>query len=349
MRPFTRTEERIMDRIQRDVPLNPAPFAVISRELKLDGNLLMETLRALKERRVVRNISGIFNARRLGYDSGLVAFRVPAAHTEAAAGFINAHPGVSHNYLRDHRFNLWFTLTVGPSVSLSRTVEALAAYCRAEESLVFKNERLYKIGFMLRMGDEDESEDEQEGHSAADTFPAAETGVQPLSTGDKMSIALLQRDLPIVERPFGALLREARSELGEEYLVAAGERLRRHGALRRYAAVLKHYNAGYGANAMTVWKTAGGDAEERAAVVFQDHRGVSHLYRRTIHPPVWEYPLFAMIHARSDAELDEIIKDLSERSGLRDYMVLRSMREFKKERVTYFSPEFDEWNRRYLK
>lgn len=347
MRPFTRIEERIMDRIQRDVPLDPAPFAVISRELKLDGQLLMETLRALKERRVVRNISGIFNARRLGYDSGLVAFRVPAAGVEEAAGFINSHPGVSHNYLRDHRFNLWFTLAVDPSAPLSRTVEALAARCRAEESLVFKNEKLYKIGFMLRMGDEDE--DEQEAPSAADNSPAPGIGVPPLTTDEKRSIALLQKDLPIVERPFGALLREARSELDEEYLVAAGERLKQQGTLRRYAAVLKHYNAGYGANAMTVWKTAGGDDEERAAGIFRDHRGVSHLYRRTVHPPVWEYPLFAMIHARGEAELGEIIKDLSERSGMRDYLVLRSMREFKKERVTYFSPEFDEWNRRHLK
>jgi hypothetical protein len=62
-------------------------------------------------------------------------------------------------------------------------------------------------------------------------------------------------------------------------------------------------------------------------------------------PGRWEHPLFAMIHARSDGELDGIIAALEERSGLRDYLVLKSLREFKKKRVTYFSPAFDEWKK----
>ena len=83
--------------------------------------------------------------------------------------------------------------------------------------------------------------------------------------------------------------------------------------------------------------------------VFLSNKSISHLYRRTEHPGRWEHPLFAMIHARSDGELDGIIAALEERSGLSDYLVLKSLREFKKKRVTYFSPAFDEWKKENMR
>lgn len=111
--------------------------------------------------------------------------------------------------------------------------------------------------------------------------------------------------------------------------------------MRRYAAVLRHRSAGFTANAMTAWKT-GEDFNDEA---FRECGAISHLYYRTIYPGRWEHPLFAMIHAKSKDELDGIIKDLSQKSGITDYLSLESIREFKKKRVTYFSDEFNEWKR----
>lgn len=95
---------------------------------------------------------------------------------------------------------------------------------------------------------------------------------------------------------------------------------------------------------MTVWKLA--DAATTPAVLeaFIRENAVSHLYSRTIYPGKWEYPLFAMIHAKSDGALEHIVHRLSNTSVIADYMVLKSMREFKKQRVTYFSNEFRKWH-----
>jgi DNA-binding Lrp family transcriptional regulator len=131
--------------------------------------------------------------------------------------------------------------------------------------------------------------------------------------------------------------------------VAIVEDLKLKGIMRRYAAVLKHYNAGYGANAMTAWRIGAGRTEDEVVPVFLSNKSISHLYRRTEHPGRWEHPLFAMIHARSDAELDGIIAALEAKSGLDDYLVLKSLREFKKKRVTYFSPAFDAWKKENMR
>jgi DNA-binding Lrp family transcriptional regulator len=343
---FTRTEERIINRIQEDIPLAVEPFRRIASELSLAEGDFMETVARLKEKRIVRNISAIFNAHRLGYHSSLVAFSVAGADVESAVTIINAHPGVSHNYLRDHRFNIWFTLAVDGATSLEDAASVLARMCRAGDHLILRTEKLYKIGFMLRMGD-DAPEDEEEDEAAVTngTAPAHDDGEYALSAEERDAVLLLQTDLPITPRPFDAIVAEAKSSMSAERLVAIGGELKLKRIMRRYAAVLKHYNAGYGANAMTAWKTGDGRMEDEVMPVFLSAKSISHLYRRTLHPGRWEHPLFAMIHARSDAELEGIIAALEEKSGLRDYLVLKSLREFKKKRVTYFSPAFDEWKK----
>jgi hypothetical protein len=76
---------------------------------------------------------------------------------------------------------------------------------------------------------------------------------------------------------------------------------------------------------------------------FIEQNAVTHLYLRTLYPGRWEYPLFAMVHARSPEELNEIINELSRKSGLNEYIVLDSLREFKKERINYFSDMLQNW------
>lgn len=345
---FSRAEERILNRIQEDIPLAADPFGRIADELSIPEAELLETVARLKEKRIVRNISAIFNAHRLGYHSSLVAFSVAEDDVDTAVSVINAHPGVSHNYLRDHRYNIWFTLAVDASTPLEETAAVLARLCRAADHLILRNEKLYKIGFMLRMGD-DAHDDDEEDAALANASAAPDDGEYTLSDEEREAVLLLQTDLPITRRPFDEIVDRAGSPMSARRLVAIGNELKHKGIMRRYAAVLKHYNAGYGANAMTAWKIGPDRAEEEIVPVFLSNRSISHLYRRTEHPGRWEHPLFAMIHARSDGELDGIVDALEKRSGLKDYLVLKSLREFKKKRVTYFSPAFDEWKKEYMR
>ena len=87
----------------------------------------MERTRQLLDERIIREITPIFDTTALGYSSMLVAARVDAEHPHRAAAVINEHPGVSHNYLRNHDFNLWFTIATAPDsqLGLDGTLEVL--------------------------------------------------------------------------------------------------------------------------------------------------------------------------------------------------------------------------------
>ena len=120
----------------------------------ISGSEVIRIVADLKERSVVRNISGIFSGENLGYHLSLVALKVPPERVEAAAAVINAHPGVSHNYLRDHAFNLWFTLAEEDEETLQKSARVIREKCGAEDYLMLRNEKLLKIGFVLPIGDE---------------------------------------------------------------------------------------------------------------------------------------------------------------------------------------------------
>jgi DNA-binding Lrp family transcriptional regulator len=339
---FTILEKTVLDRIQRDFPLVPDPFAEMARELSISEDEFLSTARSLKERGVIRNIAAIFNIAGLGYISILVAFQVGADDIDLAAGIINSHPGVSHNYLRVHRYNLWFTLASESEGMLAKTLSYLAAKAHAQDHLVFRNEQLLKIGLILDINGDGPSEDE--------LYPAAggpgKPGKLALTPDEKEALRLLQIDLPLVADPFAHLVDTMGGRISGDLLIDYLQEFSKKGVLRRYSAVLRHVKAGYTANAMTAWKYGKGDDLDRIAAIFFARPAISHLYLRSVHPGKWEYPLFAMIHARSEGELEDIIGNLSRESGLSDYMVLRTLREFKKERPVYFSNKFVEWESR---
>ena len=333
---FSSCEAKILNLIQRDFPLTERPFDAIGAMIGISGAEVLRIVADLKERSVVRNISGIFSGENLGYHLSLVALRVPSKRVEAAAAIINAHPGVSHNYLRDHAFNLWFTLAEEDEQTLQKSARVITEKCGAEDSLMLRNEKLLKIGFVLPIGDE--------------AAGAVESAQKPLSCRDILAredrdaVFLLQADLPLVERPFD-LLGETDLQWDGRRLIETGRRLLAAGVMRRYAAVLRHAQAGFTHNAMTAWKIDTDDSFSERIRPFMDEGAVTHLYLRTLYPGKWEYPLFAMMHARSSEELESLLDSLTRRSGLYDRLVLRSLYEYKKKKVRYFSPAFKKWKR----
>lgn len=331
---FSPEQEAVLNAIQSPLPFVRLPFLVLEKEIGIPEGDIIRITQELKDEGVIRSIAGIFNGSALGYKLSLVAFSVEERDIERSAAKINAHPGVSHNYLRDHKFNIWFTIAETSDEDLQRSVNALAKASNAAEHLLLKNERMIKIGFRLNFGSSGKAApvDKRRGDNSQ------------LTDVEKETVLLLQKDMPVVPRPFKELA--AGSNLSEDELIENAAALEEKGVLRRYAGVLRHQKAGYNSNAMTAWKlNAAADEEETEAAIkyFAEEPAVTHLYLRTVYPGRWEYPLFAMIHGRSDEELNGIINGLEEKSGLRDKLVLRSLKEFKKQRVIYFSPEFNKW------
>jgi len=329
---FTPLQGKVLDALQSPLPFVRRPFLVLEKELGIPEGDIINIAGELKKDGVIRNIAGIFDGERLGYSLSLVAFQLSNENVERAAALVNAHPGVSHNYLRDHKYNLWFTIAENSAKNLKRSIDVLALNSGALSHLIMKNERLIKIGFRLNMA------------ASPSPQPAAalRSGEQrALTQREKTAVWLLQKDMPLCERPFKELSVE--TDFSEDELIETAASLEENGVMRRYSAVLRHQKAGYNFNAMTAWKFTKNSSDDKAIKPFAESPSVTHLYVRTVHPGEWEYPLFAMIHAKSENELNEIIDDLSKQSGLYDKLVLHSLKEFKKQKVIYFSPDFQKW------
>ena len=119
------TDRRLLDIIQTGFPLEARPYARLGRELGLPENEVLERVRGLKARGVIRRLGANFDSRRLGWKSTLCGAKVPEGQLEAFIAEVNRLPGVTHNYLRDHLYNVWFTLIAPSETALDATLRDL--------------------------------------------------------------------------------------------------------------------------------------------------------------------------------------------------------------------------------
>lgn len=322
-------DRRILDLIQSKFPLVPQPYVILAEQAKTCEGDVLERLQRLRDVRIVREISAIFDSVRLGYRSTLATMAVDPARIEEVADIVSAHPCVSHNYERDHRFNLWFTMTVPPDVSVDGEIGNLARTAGADDFLVLPATRRFKIGVDFSLG----TRKTDAGQSSTAPLPKEDEELPSFTDREIDAIRALQRDLPLVTRPFESVAAEFGFE--EAGLLEQAKRFLDTGIMRRYAAVLRHQHVGYTSNGMGCWAIPPERIDE-AGRLGAAERAVSHCYERPAFPPRWPYNFFTMVHAQSDDEVREIIERL--RGGLQptDYIVLFSHREFKKQRVRYF-------------
>ena len=113
-------DNEILNEIQWTFPLVPRPFDEIAKKFNISAEEVKTRLTKMKRKGVLRQLSAIFDTRKLGYTSSLVAMEIEGDKLEKVAYIINKHPGVSHNYEREHQFNLWFTLAVPPGSGLRK-------------------------------------------------------------------------------------------------------------------------------------------------------------------------------------------------------------------------------------
>jgi DNA-binding Lrp family transcriptional regulator len=333
-------DRELLNELQAGLALVREPYAEIGARLGMDEEEVLRRLRALKDGAIVRQLSAIFDTRALGYTSSLVAARFPDDRLFEAARVVGGHPGVSHNYRRTHAFNLWYTLAVEADsrLGLEATMERLALETRAESMRLLPTLKLYKINVQLDMTGSQASDAKEEAPRPA---PTRGDGVLP--TGDdKRMIVILQRDLPLTRRPFDLWAEEA--GISADELLGAARTFVERNYMRRFAAVLNHRRAGFGANGMAVWRVD----EERLEEIgprMAAFKAVSHCYRRPTYPD-WPYSIFTMVHQRSKEACEEAIAAIAEETGITDpadRAVLYSTYEFKKIRLLYFTPEYREW------
>ena len=320
-------DTEILNEIQWTFPLVVRPFDAIATKFVISPDEVKDRLNHLKRKGVLRQLSAIFDTRKLGYTSSLVAMEIEPDKLEYIAHQINKHPGVSHNYEREHQFNLWFTLAVPPGSDLEKELDKFSKLDGIKKTRMLPTLQLFKIGVKLDMVDDKKHEikPSEAKKKVIDTkFVATED--------DKKFIRELQKDMEITDRPF----QKAAENLGitEEQIFEKLHYYEEIGVMRRYAAILRHREAGFTANGMIVWKVP----KERINEVGNKLGAfpqVSHCYERPVYSD-WPYNVFSMIHCKSFDEAGEVAVQIQNQIDVDEYKILFSSREFKKTRVEYF-------------
>jgi len=321
------SDKELLNEIQWTFPLVTRPFDTIAKKFDTTPEIIKEKLNNLKEIGVLRQLSAIFDTRKLGYTSSLVAMEIEHDQLEHVASQINRHPGVSHNYERDHQFNLWFTLAVPPGADLNSELEKFNVLKGIKKVRMLPTLQLFKIGVKLDMIDDKK-------HDVAPTEEKKEiknTKFEP-TEDDKDFIRELQKDMEIIDEPFV----KAANNLGitEDELFSKMKHYESLGVLRRFAAILRHRQVGFTANGMIVWKVP----EDRITSVGEtlgSFPQVSHCYERPTYDD-WPYNVFSMIHCKTHDEAYDVAKTIQNQIDVNEYKILFSSREFKKTRVEYF-------------
>ena len=327
-------ENELLFEMQNAFPMIERPFKAVAEKLNSTEEEVLSLVQKLKDDKIIRQTSAIFDTKRLGYKSSLVAFKVSEDKIDQAAEIINAHPGVSHNYLRNHDYNIWFTMAVAPDskLGLEKTIEILKERTGADDAIILPTLKMFKISVKMdTTGKRAKKEKVKKlAHKEIELTP------QHIAV-----IKELQKDIEVTQEPF----KKAREKLGlsyDEFFTIANE-LKESGVMRRFATILNHRKAGFGANAMSVWAVPEEKGEEIGREM-AEFSAVSHCYLRPSYPN-WPYNLFAMVHAKTQEECDTLIEEMAKESGLTEYGKLYSTVEFKKQRLVYFDDAFKEWEK----
>jgi DNA-binding Lrp family transcriptional regulator len=300
----------------------------------------MRRVQRLLDERIIRQVTPIFDTRVLGYESMLVAAKVDPENPHRAARIINSHPGVSHNYLRNHDFNLWFTIATEPGskLGLQGTLTRLQELTGADSVRQLPTLKLFKIRMDLEM---------EKGTRDLAAAGVAQEPMEPevieLSDLDYAVIRSLQGDMPVISEPYAPAAKAI--GISQEELLAHLETMKERKALRRVAAILFHRRAGFSANGMGVWNVPDERIME-VAPLMASFRGISHCYQRPTYED-WPYSVFTMAHGRSKEECDAILTSIAEESGISDRRTLYSSTEFKKIRLMYFTDDHKRWEEEY--
>ncbi len=309
-----RVDLALLNDWQRGFPLAPRPYAVIAGRLGIGAPEVLARYRALHANGVLSRIGGAFGAG-AGGAALLCAFAVPAPRLEAVAARVSAQPGVNHNYEREHAWNLWFVLSGVDAAAVAHAVDALEADCGLR-ALRLPMRRAYRIdlGFDLR-------------RPLAACGPLDRPALARVQPAERALAACVEQGLALRERPFAAWA--AACALGEGEVLATLERWLQLGTLRRFGVIVRHHEAGFAHNAMTVFDVPDAQADACGARLAVQP-GVTLAYRRG-RDPLWPYNLYCMVHGRDRAAVSAAVEAATAGAGLGGWprVQLFSRRRFK--------------------
>lgn len=312
-------DSEVLEALQRDFPLTSTPYAILGQMVDMSEKEVIKRTMRLRQNGLIRAIQIRFDPKALGCAVALVIAAVPEEEIESAAEIINAHPGVSQNFRRNHEFNLWFTLCLPPDtrLGLDETVRILGAEAGATRIHALPAIRQFRDG-------------------------APDQDVAPTVPDEKgrNAIRFLQDELPTQPRPFDAIARQLNQ--GPDDLLDFIREQKDAGTITRIGPIAPARGR-FSTSAMGVWAVPP-DRLEEVAIAFSRDEGIS---SSTIREPKhdWPYNLFTIIQGRSVDECEKTMERLAAAGGVDDYRALFSLHEFKQTRMDLFPLELEKWEK----
>ncbi|UCE99256.1 MAG: hypothetical protein JSV82_08835 [Planctomycetota bacterium] len=318
---ITKLQKRLCNVLQDGLPIRARPFADLGKLLETDEKTALEETRQLKERGVIKRIGTMINHRALGMTSTLVTGHVPEEALEEVAEAVNALKNVSHNYIRKHNLNLWFTLQGESQEQIDIEVSKLSGRFGID-FYSLPVERVFKLDVRF--------DAEGEGQPSGDTQQVPKSEIFELNDTEKQILSKLQDEIEVTERPFHFLC-GAGIEIDE--VLNTIKNLIDKGVIRRLGAVVDHRKLGFVANVLFCCEVQ----QERiieAGKKLARFGIVSHCYERK-RVKNWPYNLFAMMHGRSMVDIQHVIDKFTKAEGIESFELLPTEAELKKEPVRY--------------
>jgi DNA-binding Lrp family transcriptional regulator len=306
--------------LQEGLPVCERPFEKIADDLGVSTRQVLEEIRQLKKDGIIRRFRAIINHHTLGKTGTLVTAHVPKEKLDEVTESVNALLGVSHNYLREHFYNLWFTLQTQSTSEIEHILRDL------HERFVIDFHsmpivRTFKLNVRF-----DVTSNKQNIDNKFVSKPKDEAVV--LNEDEKNILSKLQKELEITEQPFSFLSGE---KLSLENVLEIIHRLIGKGVVRRVAAVVDYKEVGFAANLLFACEVP----QERVIEVGEKLARsplVSHCYERKTFQ-AWPYNLFAMMHARSMNEINNEVNEFVKEEKIKSFQLLPTLTELKKEPV----------------
>ena len=329
-------EQNILAIIQDAFPLEERPYQVLAEQLGSDEQSAFAAVENLRQSGIIRRIGGVYDSKKLGFISRLCAGKVPTILAGASddsalnkfAATVNEIPAITHNYVRSHEYNVWFTIIARSEAEIQKIVDGLCASTDLHDVHLLNATKKFKINTVMGAAGAPANRNGVEKRHCGPK--AKQSPAHFLSANDRARIRIACTDCPHTLTPF------------KDWSVSCDE-LREDLALkrmRRFGAILRHQEAGFAYNAMVCFANSefGFQNSElkKAGEILAGKPYISHCYER----PSFEgfpYTLYAMMHAQSAEELDRNIKEAAASIGNPDYAVLHSLHELKKTSFRFFA------------
>jgi len=311
-------EKRLCNSLQNGLPISRRPYAKIARQLGADEEKVLEGARRLVKRGVIRRIGAAVNWRAIGKASTLVAAHIEQDNLEEVIKVVNGLDGVSHNYLREHHYNLWFTIRADSAGQITAVLKKLSRQFGIEFNSL-PAQRTFKLD--VRFDAESDGKRllpvlENKHRTLKD-----ERRTSNLSEIDERILDGLQRGLKVVKRPFDFI-----SE--DEFEIADGllhiEEMMAEGVISRLGAIVDHHKLGFVANAMFVCRAEKSRVVE-VGLKLAKLKIVSHCYQRKTFAG-WPFNIFAMMHGRSLKDIRRVVERFVKAEGVDSFEVLATVR-----------------------